>query len=184
VAVNLFIPEATAEAETLLSKRGLAYSVAISVIPGRAAEPEPSRQGPRASVRSRLGPAVMCTAPPAADLQRLTRPVVDPWPHQFPRRMRQFSRQRAPVQRSVAGQRSRVISPLLQPATRVLPRRGSAGGSNMGRLQADRSPHRRRMKDAPSLQPTSPPPPPARSPAQILSKPLRPPRLSLKATHV
>jgi hypothetical protein len=72
--VNLFIPEATAEAETLLSKRGLAYSVAISVIPGRAAEPEPSRQGPRASVRSRLGPAVMCTAPPAADLQEADPP--------------------------------------------------------------------------------------------------------------
>jgi hypothetical protein len=34
--VNLFIPEATAEVETLLSKRGLAYPLAISVVPGRA----------------------------------------------------------------------------------------------------------------------------------------------------
>jgi hypothetical protein len=104
-AVNLFIPEAMAEAEILLSKWDLAYPVAISVIPGRAtvddvqpppsqrpdrshrcprwrrlrspqlhpsaAEPEPSRQGPRAPMRSRLGPAVTCAAPPTADLQEV-----------------------------------------------------------------------------------------------------------------
>jgi hypothetical protein len=34
-----------------------------------AAEPKPSRQGPRVPVRSRLGPAVTCVAPPAVDLQ-------------------------------------------------------------------------------------------------------------------
>jgi hypothetical protein len=47
-AVNLFIPEATAEVETLLSKRGLAYPLAISVVPGRAAvddvQPPPSQR--------------------------------------------------------------------------------------------------------------------------------------------